>query len=255
MPIRTLIVDDEALARERIRDLLGEEPDIVLAGECATGSEARTALRELTPDLIFLDVQMPELDGFGLLEGIELDHQPVIVFVTAYDQYALRAFEVHAVDYLMKPFDRERFKKALERARREIAQTKNRDLSDQLRHLIRDLGSEKVYTERLVVKSGGRIRFLKAEEIDWIEAAGNYVRLRVGPETHLLRETMAKIEAKLDPIKFLRIHRSTIVNIERVKEIVPRLYGEHVVTLRDGTQLTMSRGYRDKLAELQTRTA
>jgi two-component system LytT family response regulator len=255
MQIRVLIVDDEPLARERLRDLLAEEPDTVVVGECANGTEARTALPKLAPDLVFLDVQMPGLDGFGFLDGLEADRLPAIVFVTAYDQYALRAFEVHAVDYLMKPFDRERFQKALDRARREIHHEHSRDLNERLLKLIRDLSGDQPQPDRLMVKSGGRIRFLKTEEIDWIEAAGNYVRLRVGDETHLLRETMAGIEAKLERQRFLRIHRSTIVNIERIKEIYPRLYGEYVVTMRDGTQLTMSRGYRDKLDELQARAS
>jgi two-component system LytT family response regulator len=255
VPIRTLIADDEPLVRGRIRDLLAEEPDFLVVGECATGRAALSAIGQLNPELVFLDVQLPELDGFELLDRLDGARRPAIVFVAAHDQYALRAFEVHALDYLMKPFDRERFNKALERARREILQAKNRDLSERLLSLIKDLGSEKPRVERLVVKSAGRIRFLKTEEINWIEAAGNYVRLRIADETHLLRETMAGIESKLDPQKFIRIHRSTIVNLERVKEIYPKLYGEYVVALRDGTQLTMSRGYREKLAELQARAS
>jgi two-component system LytT family response regulator len=253
--IRTLIADDEPLMRGRIRDLLAEEPDFLLVGECATGRAALSAIGQLNPELVFLDVQLPELDGFELLDRLDGARRPAIVFVAAQDQYALRAFEVHALDYLMKQFDRARFKAALDRARREILRQNSLDLNQHLMDLIRDLGGKSSGVDRLVVKSAGRIRFLKTEEVDWIEAAGNYVRLRIADETHLLRETMAGIESKLDPRKFIRIHRSTIVNLERVKEIYPKLYGEYIVTLRDGTQLTMSRGYREKLAELQARAS
>jgi two-component system LytT family response regulator len=250
MQIRTLIVDDEPLARERIRALLADEPNVEMVGECANGREAVLAVQEQKPDLIFLDVQMPELDGFAVLEKIGAEKMPAVIFVTAYDQYALRAFEVHALDYLLKPFDRERFQKALRRARQQIQQAANGDLNQRLLALLEDLRAEKSWLERLVIKSGGRVFFLKADEIDWIEAAGNYVRLHVERESHLLRETIKNLESQLDPNKFLRISRSTIVRIDRIKELQPWFHGEHAIILHDGTQLTSSRTYREKLDAL-----
>jgi len=248
--IRTLIVDDEPLARERIRTLLDSEPDMEVAGEYGDGRAAIAAIQEEQPDLVFLDVQMPEVDGFSVLEALADERLPAIIFVTAYDQYALRAFDVHALDYLLKPFDRERFQRALERARTQIGRERSGDITGRLLALLKDIKVEPKALERLVVKSAGRVFFLKTEEIDWIEAAGNYVRLHTGRESHLLRETMSALEARLDPDKFLRIHRSTIINIERIKEMHPLFRGEHVVILRDGTRLTLGRAYRDRLQEL-----
>lgn len=247
MKIKVLIVDDEPLARDWIRALLEGERDIKIIGECADGRSALSTIQEQAPDLIFLDVQMPELDGFGVLEALGPERMPFVIFVTAYDQYALRAFEVHALDYLLKPFDRERFQKALQRSKEQIQREKTGDLSQRLLALLEDLKKEKKYLERLVIKSAGRVIFLKAEEIDWIEAAGNYVRLHVGSESHLLRETVNALEARLDPDKFLRIHRSTIVNVERIKELQPWFRGDYMVFLRDDTRLTLSRNYRGKL--------
>jgi two-component system LytT family response regulator len=175
---------------------------------------------------------------------------PAIIFVTAYDQYALRAFDVHALDYLLKPFDRERFQKALQRGRQQIQQATNGDLNQRLLALLEDLRTERKWLERLVIKSGGRVFFLKVNEIDWIEAAGNYVRLHVERESHLLRETIKNLENQLDPNKFLRISRSTIVRIDRIKELQPWFHGEYAILLHDGTQLTSSRGYREKLDAL-----
>ncbi len=248
--IRALIVDDEPLARERIRTLLTGEPEIEVVGECGDGHKAVAAIRRHAPDLLFLDVQMPELDGFGVLQELGAQPLPVVVFVTAYDKYALRAFEVHALDYLLKPFDRERFYKTLTRARAQIRQEKSGEVSERILALLADLKGAPKHLERLVIKSGGRVFFLRTEEIDWIEAAGNYVRLHTGGEEHLLRETMSKLEAQLDPGKFLRIHRSTIVNLERIQELQPAFHGDYVVLLRDGTRLTLSRSYRDKLQEV-----
>jgi len=247
--IRVLIVDDEPLARQRIRGLLRDDPEIDIAGECADGREAVVAIREQSPDLLFLDVQMPVLDGFGVLEAVGVDCMPAVVFVTAYDRYAIRAFEVHALDYLLKPFDRERFAKALQRAKAQLA----RDASHAalpLTGLLDEVKSGRKPAERLVVKSAGRVFFVRIEEIDWIEAAGNYLRLHCGCETHLLRETMNSLETRLDTEKFLRIHRSTMVNIERIKEMQPWFHGDYVVILQDGTQLPLSRSYRQKLHEL-----
>jgi two-component system LytT family response regulator len=248
--IRTLVVDDEPLARERIKRYLGTEPDIEIVGECANGQEAVEAIESMSPDLLFLDIQMPELDGFGVLEVVGAHKIPAVVFVTAYDKYALRAFDVHALDYLLKPFNRERFRRALARAREQLEHDKMGQLDQRLLTLLEDLKAEQKYLDRLVVRSVGRVFFLKTDEVDWIEAAGNYVRLHVGREGHLLRETMSRLEAKLNPDKFLRIHRSTLVNIDRIKELQPLFSGDYTVILRDGKQLTLSRSYRDKLLEL-----
>lgn len=248
--IRALIVDDEPLARERIRTLLSETSYVDVIGECENGQSAIHAIAKQQPDLLFLDVQMPELDGFAVLEAIAPHRMPVVIFVTAYDRYALRAFDVHALDYLLKPFDRERFYRALDRARGEIERRNEKDLSHRIVELLKDLKDEQRFLERLVIKSAGRVFFLRADEIDWIEAAANYVRLHVGKEAHLLREKMNTLEKRLDQNRFLRIHRSTIVNIERIKELHPGFRGEYVVTLHSGQRLTLSRGYRDKLQDL-----
>jgi two-component system, LytTR family, response regulator len=250
MTIHTFIVDDEPLARERIRKLLAAEPDVHIAGEFADGREAVTAVHNRRPDLIFLDVQMPELDGFGVIEALRGEWPPVIIFVTAYDKFALRAFEVHAVDYLLKPFDRERFQKALDRARAQLRNHQTGELNHRLAALLEDLRPALKQCDRLTVKSEGRVLFLKTEEIDWVEAADNYVNLHLGAESHLLRETMTALEERLAPDKFLRINRSTIVNVERIKELQPMFHGEYVVILRNGTRLTLSRSYREKLAHL-----
>jgi two-component system LytT family response regulator len=248
--VRAVIVDDEPLARQRVRTLLEADPEIDLIAECADGEQAVAALEEHKPDLVFLDVQMPLLDGFGVLAALEGDWMPVVVFVTAHDRYALKAFEVHALDYLLKPFDRERFQAALERAKAQVRKEQDGDVSEKLFALLQDVKDARRPQERLVVKSAGRVYFVRIEDIDWIEAAGNYARLHVGKDTHLLRESMSGLEARLDARKFLRIHRSTIVNLERIRELQPTFHGDYAVTLRDGTELTLSRGYRDKLQEL-----
>jgi two-component system, LytTR family, response regulator len=248
--IRTFIVDDEPLARQRLRQLLEREVDIELAGECADGRQAVAALRQHRPDLVFLDVQMPVLDGFAVLEELGAERMPVVIFVTAHDRYALRAFEVHALDYLLKPFDRDRFCKALDRARAQFQQTQSQDVNQRLLALLADVQETRKPLDRLVIKSAGRVCFVRTAEIDWIEAAGNYLRLHVGRDVHLLRETMSRLELRLDPRLFPRIHRSTMVNIERIRELQPAFHGEYVVVLRDGTELTLSRGYRDRLQEL-----
>jgi two-component system LytT family response regulator len=253
--IRALIVEDEPLARERVRALLAAEPDVEIVGEARDGLEAVEAIRREAPDLVFLDVQMPELDGFGVIERLGALNMPVVVFMTAYDQYALRAFEVNALDYLLKPFDRERFQRAVERARGHLDPQGAGALSQRLLGLLQNLKGSPRYLERLVVRSSGRIFFLKAEEIDCVEACGNYVRLCVGDDEHLLRETMTSLEAKLDPSRFLRIHRSTIVNVERIKELQPSFHGDYVVMLLSGKRLTLSRGYRDRLQEILDNSA
>jgi len=248
--IKALIVDDEPLARERIKRFLADERDIELIGECADGQEAVSAIQTLAPDLVFLDIQIPEIDGFGVLEAVGVEQMPAVIFVTAYDRYALQAFDVNALDYLLKPYNRERFHKAVERARAQLSNGAKGELSERLLSLLENLQPEQKHLERLMIKSSGRVFFLRTTEIDWIEAEGNYLRLHVGKESHLLRETMNRLAAKLDQDKFLRIHRSTLVNIERIKELQPLFSGDYVVILRDGKQLTLSRSYRDKLLEL-----
>ena len=248
--IRTLIVDDEPLARDRVKRLLRDEEDIEVVGECGNGKDAIDFIKSKNPDLVFLDIQMPEKSGLDVVKSLGGKRFPTIVFVTAYDKYALQAFDVHALDYLLKPFNRERIKRAVARAREQVEHRRMGNLDERLNSLIADLRSEKKYLERLVVKSVGRVFFLKTEEIDWIEAAGNYVKLHVGRDSHMIRETMNGIEAKLDPDKFLRIHRSTVVNIDRIKELHPMFSGDYAVILRDGTELALSRNYRDRFVEL-----
>ena len=251
MKIRTVIADDELLARERLRQLLQNEPEIELVAECADGQEAVAAIAKHSPDLVFLDIQMPELDGFGVLESMPAELAPVIVFVTAHDKFALRAFEVHAVDYLLKPFDRERFQKALSRAMERVKQRgKTEAGAGQASALLAELRPPPKPLERLAVKTSGRVVFVKVADIDYIEAAHNYVELHVDKQSHLLRETLNSIEARLPEDKFVRISRSVIVNIERIKELQPLFYGEYTVTLHNGARLTLSRRYRDKLTRL-----
>jgi len=223
-------------------------------GEFGDGRSAANGIRELRPDLLFLDVQMPEVDGFGVLHLVGTEHMPVTIFVTAYDQYALKAFDVSAVDYLLKPFDRERFLRALARARKQIpSASREEDFQARLLSLLQHV-TKNPFLERLVIKSAGRISFLKTDEVDWIEAAGNYVRLHVARESHMLRETMSAIEGKLDPGKFVRIHRGAVVNLERIKDLQPLFHGDHQVTLRDGSRLTLSRSYRENLERVLGRS-
>ena len=245
-----MIVDDEPLARDRIKRFLRDEPDIKLIGESGNGAEAIEKIKAEKPDLVFLDIQMPEKNGFEVVKALDAKSLPTIIFVTAYDQYALQAFDVHALDYLLKPFNRERIKRAVARARENVEQRTFGNLDERLASLLADLKGEKKYLERLVVKSTGRVFFLKTDEIDWIEAAGNYVKLHVGRDSHMIRETMNGIEAKLDPDQFLRIHRSTVVNIDRIKELHPMFSGDYAVILRNGTELALSRNYRDRFSEL-----
>jgi two-component system, LytTR family, response regulator len=249
--IRVLIVDDEPLARERIRDLLERDPEVIVVGECSDGDEAVAAIRERGPDVVFLDVQMPERGGFEVVEAIGVDSLPAVVFVTAYDQYALRAFEVCAIDYLLKPFDEDRFARTLARAKAQARGARSDDVERRVLALVEEVRTRTRHLDRLMIKSGGHFVFLKTEEIDWIEAEGNYVRLHVGDASHLLRETVAGLDAQLDPAQFLRVHRSTIVNLDRVREIQPLFHGEHRVVLKDGTKLTLSRGYRDRLSRFE----
>lgn len=252
---RVLVVDDEPLARERLRKLLEKEPEIELVGECSDGASAVQAIQTQSPDMVFLDVQMPELDGFGVVAQVGRDKMPAVVFTTAHDQFALKAFEVHAVDYLLKPFDKERFQTALRRAIEQVQRRQSGDLSQRLSSLLADVqsGPRSKYASRIAVKSSGRVVFVKVDDIDWVEAADNYVSLHVGNEEHLHRETMAALEAQLPPANFMRISRSTIVNVDRIKELQPLFHGEYSVILRSGAKLTLSRSYRDKLDQLMGR--
>ena len=248
--IRAVIVDDEPLAREGVRLHLEAESDIEVVGEAGTGEEAVTLIETLRPDLLFLDVQMPGLDGFGVLDAVGPVHMPVTIFTTAYDEFALRAFDAHAIDYILKPYDAQRFHSATERARMQLTGRRKAHIDDRLDSLLDELRSRNQYLERLVVRSGGRILILRVAEIDWIEAASNYVRLHAGGREYLLRETMTALEAKLDPMEFVRIHRSTIVRVDRIRELEPLFQGDYVVVLDDSTRLTSSRGYRERLQEL-----
>jgi len=244
--IRAVIVDDEPLGRTVIREMLRRDSQVEIVGECANGREAIETIRSRRPDLVFLDVQMPEVDGFEVLAA--LDWLPMVVFVTAYDQYAVRAFEVHAVDYLLKPFDRERFNRALQHAKSQLKLDRNGEINQRILALLEK--PHRKYLERVVIKTHGRVFFLKTDEIDWVGAEGNYISLHVKKDSYLLRETIGGFEAQLDPAKFSRIHRSQIVNLDRIRELQPWSHGEYHVILHDGTQLTLSRSYRDRLHEL-----
>jgi two-component system LytT family response regulator len=253
MKIRTLIVDDEALARDRLRQLLEAEAGIEIIGECADGREAVAAIRGASPDLVFLDVQMPELDGFGVLEALASQPMPLIVFVTAYDKFALRAFEVHAVDYLLKPFDRQRFQAALQHA---MAQASNKPAGFHAQSqaaVLTQLRPQAKPPDRLAVKTGDHLLWLSFDDIDWIESADNYVELHVGPASHLLRQTLNALEERLPPEKFVRVSRSAMVNPQRIKELRRKLYGGYEIRLINGATLSLSRRYRHKLPTLGTK--
>ena len=251
---RVLIADDEPLARERLRMLLDGQPGLTVVAECSDGPSTIDAIRRTRPDLVFLDVQMPGGTGFDVVDALEPGPAPLVVFVTAFDKYALKAFDVHALDYLLKPFDRERFRQALARARQQVHRTSGGEIERRLAAIVEDLRPARARTDRFVVKSGGRIFFVRTAEIDWIEAAGNYVKLHVGNDSHLIRETMNAVEGKLSPDLFVRIHRCHIVNIEQVRELQPWFNGEYVVFLKNGTRLTLSRGYRERLQDRIGRT-
>jgi two-component system, LytTR family, response regulator len=244
-PVRTWIVDDEALSRERLRSLLALERDFELAGESCGGREAVRSLREQRPELVFLDVQMPEVDGFGVLQALDARDLPVIVFVTAYDRHALAAFEVHAIDYLLKPFDRERFRRTLEYVREHVEAVR-RGEPDPRFAALRTNGTAR-YLERFTLRRTGSVALLRADEVDWIEAAGNYVRLHSGGRTHVVRETLSRIEQRLDPRRFVRSHRSAIVHVERVRAIEPLFHGDAVLVLETGARVPMSRSFRERV--------
>lgn len=245
--IRAVVVDDEPLAREGLKLHLAREADVVVAGEAADGRKAVGLITSVKPDLVFLDVQMPVLDGFQVVEALASTCLPTIVFVTAYDQYALKAFEVHALDYLLKPFTAERFQASMRKAREEVAARGSHDSRRRLLELIAERAGAQAHLQRFVIRSGEGYRLVPAADVASFEAQGNYVRLTTGSGHHLLRITMAELEKRLDPKRFARIHRSTMVNIERIKEITPAWHGDFEVLLHDGQRLRLSRNFRDRL--------
>jgi two-component system LytT family response regulator len=249
-PLRVLIVDDEPLAREGIRQLLAAETGVSIVGESGDGVAAVEDIRRLYPDLVFLDLQMPGMDGFGVLEAVGAAQMPAVIFVTAYDAFAVRAFEVQALDYLLKPLDPERFREAMARARSGGAARTVTALGERLAALLEHAGAGKRYLERISIKEGGKITFVKTRDIDWIEAEGDYVCIHALGRKHLIRGKIGAMELQCDPAVFARIHRSTIVNIDRIRELQPLFSGEYSLTLQNGAKLTVSRSYRDRLFSL-----
>jgi two-component system LytT family response regulator len=248
--IRVLVVDDEKPAQTRIVELLEKQPDVEITGVARQGKEAVQLIRSQSPDLLFLDIQMPGMNGFDVLREIAPDQRPLTIFVTGYDKYAIPAFEAHALDYLLKPFSDERFEAALERARNHIRTETAGELGRRFAELLEDqvpASGGATRFERIVIKSSGRVMFLDAADIDWIEAAGVYVHLHVGLKSHLYRATLGQLQERLDPKLFVRIHRSAMVNTDRILELQPRTHGDYVVILKNGTELTLSRGYRNQL--------
>jgi two-component system LytT family response regulator len=252
--VRTVIADDERLARQKLLILLAPERQLQVVAECSDGKQAVSAIRSFHPDLVFLDIQMPDLNGFQVLEEIPAEEMPVIIFTSAYDQYAIRAFEANALDYLLKPFDQERLHHAVERARIELRRSRDREITRRILGLLSQVRSDKepasAPCSRLVIKANGRVVFLDLDNIDWVEAAANYVRLNVGKESYLFRETISRVAERLDANQFVRIHRSTIVNVRKIKELIPVNSGEYVVVLKSGRELSCSRGYRAPLQKI-----
>lgn len=248
MSLRALLVDDEPLARQRIRHLLRRAHDIEVAGECGNGLEAVKAIEVVKPDLVFLDIQMPELDGFGVVEAVGPVEMPPTLFITAFDQHALRAFEVHALDYLLKPFSPERFHQALDRARRWCS-LRALGQGPDLDALMEGLRKERPWVDRILVKQDDRHVLVRTTAIQWVEAEDNYVRLHVEGTSYLLRQTMAGLLTRLDPAQFRRIHRSAIVNLDCIREFQAWTGGDHLVIMRDGTRLTLSRTFREQFGE------
>jgi two-component system LytT family response regulator len=245
--IRALIIDDEPLPRERIRTLLGEHRDVEVIGECRDGQVAVDTILAARPDLVFLDIQMPELDGFEVIKAISHEYLPAIIFVTAFDQYAIRAFDVNAIDYLLKPINAARFETAVQRAIERLAQSNPREPDPQLLNFIEQLRAGPKFTTRFVVRSGARVSFVRTSEVDWIDVADNYVRLHIAGREHLVRETLKSVESQLDPDLFIRVHRSVIINLDRVETVEHTFHGEYLVTMKDGAKLTTSRSYSERL--------
>src|SRR5215470_636273 len=249
--MRTIIADDESLARKKLRLMLSSESGVQIIAECQDGGETIRALTTYKPDLLMLDIQMPDLDGFEVLRRISPDAMPIVIFTTAYDRHAVRAFEAHALDYLLKPFGQERLHQAVNRARAELVKANDREATHRiLNYLSASSGRHPRSERRLVIKAGGRVVFLSFDEIDWVEAAANYVKINVGKQSYLLRKGIGEIADRLDPAQFVRIHRSMIVNVQRIKELQPVNSGEYIVVLKDGKELSCSRGYRAGLQQL-----
>ncbi|MGB7297597.1 MAG: LytTR family DNA-binding domain-containing protein [Candidatus Aminicenantales bacterium] len=252
MAYKILIIDDEALARRRLRSLLSKNPALEVIGECANGEEAVLAILDSSPDLIFLDVQMPEMNGFEVLEAVGRESMPAVVFVTAHDQYALKAFEVHAVDYLLKPFSRDRLEQALSRAVTALENRVAGDLNRSVLALLDKLKEREPYAKRLLAKAHGRIHLLPVNDIEWIEAEDYYARVHLGQESFLIRESLSGLQKRLDPSQFLRIHRSSIINVRSIKELQSWFHGEYLVILKNGTKMHISRNYqKDVLGALK----
>jgi len=249
MPLTVLLVDDEPLARAGLRALLDGDPDIAAIHEARDGQEAVTAIRTVRPDLVFLDVQMPEMDGFEVVRQIGGAEMPAVVFVTAHDRYAIQAFEINAIDYLLKPVTGQRFAKALERVKARMSDAGDGD-SRQILYLLESLAAPKRYVKRLAVRASGKVVFVDTGDIDWIEAAENYVQVHTPRSGHLLHVTMNALEKSLDPETFLRIHRSIIVNVGRIKELQAAMHGEYVLTLANGLRLQSGRMYSERLKAL-----
>jgi two-component system LytT family response regulator len=249
MKIRAVVADDQPMARERLIALLSDEQDIEVVATAASGPEVVDLVRRLAPDLVFLDMQMPELDGMAVIETIGADRMPATIFVTAYDQYAIQAFDVHAIDYLLKPFGRTRFQTALARVRARIERDRAGALAGRLMALVDELRTPQVSGGRLMVRSGGRVVFINMDQIDWVEAEGNYVRIHAAGDSHLLRETMVSLSARLGDTRFFRIHRSRIVNVSKIKELRIAAGGDYDVILKDGRTLGLSRLYKDSLQQ------
>jgi two-component system, LytTR family, response regulator len=254
MTLRVLVVDDEPVARRRLRRLLREIADVDIAGEAGDGRSAASAIRSLAPDIVLLDVQMPEMDGFDVLQAVGSDRLPAVIFVTAFDRYALRAFEVHALDFLLKPVSAEKLAEALDCARTRIAERRGTMLDPRVLDLLTDLaGGRQRFLSRLPVKLRDRVIVIDLVDVDWIKAADNYVTLHVGGNAYAARETMSRLERELDPERFVRIHRSAIVQVDRIKELLPDFHGDFAVVLRDGTRVTLSRTYRSKVEAILRR--
>jgi two-component system LytT family response regulator len=248
--IRTVIVDDEPLARELLRTLLAAESDVVVVGEFGSGDEAAVAIRSERPDLLFLDVQMPEKNGFQVLQSLDPADIPPVIFVTAYDQFAVQAFDVHALDYVLKPLDEERLAKAVERVRQQMRREHRDEESRRVLSLLDDLRSAQRYRDHLVIRTTGRAVLQPVRDIDWIEAAGKYVQVHAGNQSHTMRETMAQLEELLNPRKFLRVSRSAIVNVDRIREVQTAMNGDYTVLLRTGARVPTTRGYRQRVQDL-----
>lgn len=250
MKYSVLIVDDESHARERLKKYIKSDQDLSISGECSNGVEAVKIIKKKNPDLVFLDVQMPQMDGLGVIETVGAKQMPVTIFVTAYDRFAIQAFKVNAMDYLLKPVAKDRFEESVNRAKEYFSKNENNEINKRMLDLLQEMRPQKQFIDRIMVKTSDRMYLVKVEDIDWIEADDNYAKLHVGNKYHLLRQTMKSLEDTLDPGIFLRIHRSVIVNMDRIKEIQQWFNNEYTVILKDGTELTMSRGYKDKAKEM-----